>query len=84
VGYADRSGTDKEESMKSAMGSRAAYKEAVRRWGMRGYVAKGREGVCKVGYEVCGYPVIKGKGKTWTLAFADADKRAGRKQETAP
>ena len=60
------------------MGSRTAYREAARRYGMRAFVSKGKDGICKVGYEVCGYPVVKGKGKSWALAFKNADRRAGK------
>lgn len=68
-----------EKPARSAMGSRAAYQEAVRRWGMCAFIGKGKKGLCEVGYKVCGYPVVKGRGKTWALAFAGADKRGGKK-----
>jgi hypothetical protein len=65
------------------MGSRAAYKEACRRWGGRAVIWYEGD-FCHVGVLILGYLFwSKGSGKTWALAFRDADKRAG-KHETAP
>jgi len=68
----------------SVMGSRAAYKEACRRWGGDATVAL-CDGACHVGVRKwLRIFAVKGRGKTWALAFTDADRRAGRKQETTP
>ena len=62
--------------MNSAMGSRAAYAEAVRRWGHSAMIQIAH-GQCHVGTVGILWDRIRGSGKTWSLAFADSDKRAG-------
>jgi len=60
------------------MGSRAAYREAVRRWGENAAIWT-TNGECFVGtVSWLNRAQRRGWGKTWALAFADADKRAGK------
>jgi hypothetical protein len=69
--------------MKGAIGSRAAYKEACRRLGGRAVIWM-QDDLCCVGTIWWTFLHCRGSGKTWALAFQNADKRAGRKQETTP
>ena len=73
-----------------AMGSRAAYQEAVRRWGKDAETGMDDKDRCRVGTKIglirigrfrIGCSRNMDSGKTWALAFADADKRAGIKKE---
>jgi hypothetical protein len=43
-----------------------------------------QDDLCHVGTIWWTFLHCRGSGKTWALAFQNADKRAGRKQETAP
>ena len=64
---------------RTAMGSRAAYQEAVRKWGDWGVIRRDREGfrVGKLG--LFGVFIEKGRGKTWRAAHDDSDRRAAKK-----
>ena len=66
-----------EVPVRKAMGSRAAYREAVRRWGKDAFT-RIHDGGCQVGIKASLLWWTKGWGKTWALAFADADRRAGK------
>lgn len=79
-----------DQPKRTAMGSRAAYREAVRRWGHSAIVLV-LGGEMRVGVFIPHRPTwwnfwrkpalaldIRGYGKTWAAAFRDADRREGK------
>jgi len=68
-----------EEMSRTAMGSKAALAEAVKRWGASAWLAQ-KIGIRLVGRGFLGFRVVMGKGKSWMAAFDDADRREGKKE----
>lgn len=57
------------------MTAAAALKESERRWGRHGHIQAMGSGILHVGRVMMGiFYEVKGSGKTWEAAFADADR----------